>query len=75
MANSLQFTQETTHLASISRDTAPKSNFLNPEYGKRRQGIPEMEDEIHVDIVELIDKNEHERGLSNPTHFHKNLNL
>ena len=34
-----------------------------------------MEDEIHVDIVELIDKNEHERGLSNPTHFHKKLNL
>ena len=34
-----------------------------------------MEDEIHVDIVELIDKNQHERGLSNPTHFHKKLNL
>ena len=34
-----------------------------------------MEDEIHVDIVQLKDKNEHERGLSNPTHFHKNLNL
>ena len=34
-----------------------------------------MEDEIHVDIVELIDKNQHERGLSNPIHFHRNHEL
>ena len=34
-----------------------------------------MEDEIHVDIVELIDKNQHELGLSKPTHFHKKINL
>ena len=28
-----------------------------------------------MDIVELIDKNQHERGLSNPIHFHRNHDL
>ena len=34
-----------------------------------------MEDEIHMDIVELMDKNQHQQGLWNPTHFYKNFNL
>jgi hypothetical protein len=63
--NALQMPQGTSPLLSATRDKAPEDNFLNPEYGQSRQNFSETEDEIPMDIVELMAKNQHERGLSN----------
>jgi hypothetical protein len=73
--DALQLPQSTSHLASVSKDKALQRNFLNPEYGQRRKKFSEMEDEIPMDIVELMAKNQHERGLSNPKRLHKSHNL
>lgn len=60
---------------SASRDKAPQHDFLNLEYEQSRQKLYVMEDEIPMDIVELMEKNQHERGLSNLKHSHENHNL
>ena len=39
------------------------------------QKLSVMEDEIPMDIVELMAKNQHERGLSKLKHFHGSHNL
>ena len=70
--DAFQFTQGTTNLASISRDKAFQNNLLNHEYGKRRQELTEMENEIPTDSVKLVAKNQHEPGLSSPKHLHIN---
>jgi len=75
VTDALQLSQGTSLLASVSRDKKLQNNYPNPEYGKRRQEFPEIEDEIPMDIVELRVKNQHERGLSSPKHLHRKNNL
>jgi len=75
VTNSLQMPEGTSLFLSESRDKAPQHNFLNPEYEQSRQKLYVMEDQIPMDIVELMAKNQHERGLSNLKHFQESRNL
>lgn len=75
VANALQLPQNTSHLASVSKDKAVQHNVLNPEQGQRRKRYSATEDEIPMDIVELMAKNQHERCLTNPKRLRKSHNL
>eukprot|EP00253_Pinus_taeda_P008189 PITA_08189 len=69
--HAFQMPQGSSPLVSATRDKAPEDNFLHPECGQSGQRFSEMEDEIPMDIVELMAKNQHERGLSNLNRLHE----
>eukprot|EP01018_Ginkgo_biloba_P001677 Gb_11974 [translate_table: standard] len=69
ITNNLQMPQGTSHLLRASRDKA-LLDFFHLENGQVKR-YSELDEEIPMDIVELMAKIQHERGLSRLENVHK----